>query len=42
VVTISAPGLGRLVNRVGRSDGIPPWTYGVRALVRDLAARGLG
>lgn len=41
VVTISAPSLGTLVNTVRRSDEIPPWTFGVRALYGNLAARGL-
>ena len=27
--------------RVDTSDRIPPWTYGTRALMRDLARRGL-
>nr|WP_315591738.1 fumarylacetoacetate hydrolase family protein [uncultured Cupriavidus sp.] len=40
VVTISSTRLGRLMNRVGRSDRIAPWTYGVRALMTHLAARG--
>lgn len=38
-VTIATPALGALVNRVGRSDELPPWTYGIRALMRDLADR---
>jgi len=40
-VTISTPSLGTLVNRVDRCDAVPPWTFGVRALYRNLAARGL-
>ena len=40
-VTIKAPELGSLVNVVGRTDQIPPWTFGVGALMRNLAARGL-
>jgi fumarylacetoacetate (FAA) hydrolase family protein len=39
VVTVSTPTLGMLVNRVNTSDKIAPWTYGVRALMRDLARR---
>ena len=35
------PLLGALVNRVDRSDRIAPWTFGVAALMRNLAARGL-
>ena len=41
VVTVSTPLLGTLANRVNTSDHIPPWTYGARALMRDLARRGL-
>ncbi|RUR33072.1 fumarylacetoacetate hydrolase family protein [Vreelandella nanhaiensis] len=38
-VTISTPALGALVNSVGRSDQLPPWTYGIRELMRHLARR---
>jgi fumarylacetoacetate (FAA) hydrolase family protein len=41
LVTISAPQLGSLVNRVTTSDQAPPWTFGLNALMRNLAARGL-
>jgi fumarylacetoacetate (FAA) hydrolase family protein len=41
VVTVGTPSLGTLANRVDTSDRIPPWTYGTRALMRDLARRGL-
>jgi len=41
VVTISSPSLGALVNTVRRSDEIAPWTFGVRALYKNLNARGL-
>jgi fumarylacetoacetate (FAA) hydrolase family protein len=41
VVTISAPSLGALVNTVGLCTQIPPWTFGVRALYRNLSRRGL-
>jgi fumarylacetoacetate (FAA) hydrolase family protein len=41
VVTISAPGLGRLVNRMMSTDRCEPWTFGSGALMRNLAARGL-
>ncbi|MBN3858718.1 fumarylacetoacetate hydrolase family protein [Paraburkholderia sp. Ac-20340] len=41
VVTISAPQLGALVNTVKLSDEIAPWTFGVRALYANLAARGI-
>ena len=40
-VSISTPSLGTLVNTVQRSDGIAPWTFGVRALYNNLARRGL-
>lgn len=40
-VTIAAPRLGALVNRVGRSDRVAPWTFGVSALMHNLAARGI-
>lgn len=38
-VTIATPALGALVNRVGRSDQLPPWTYGIRELMRHIARR---
>lgn len=41
VVEIATPLLGRLVNRVLRSDACPEWTFGTRALMRNLVARGL-
>jgi fumarylacetoacetate (FAA) hydrolase family protein len=41
LVSISTPTLGTLVNTVGRSDALPPWTFGVRALYGNLARRGL-
>jgi fumarylacetoacetate (FAA) hydrolase family protein len=41
VVTISAPQLGALVNTVKRCTEVAPWTFGVRALYRNLATRGL-
>ncbi|WP_426125901.1 fumarylacetoacetate hydrolase family protein [Pararhizobium sp. PWRC1-1] len=40
-VEISTSKLGRLVNWVERSDVCPEWTFGVGALVRNLAGRGL-
>jgi len=40
-VSISTPSLGTLVNTVQRSDAIEPWTFGVRALYKNLAQRGL-
>ncbi len=41
VVTIAAEGLGTLRNRVALSTDCPEWTFGVRALMANLAARGL-
>ena len=41
IVRVSSPKLGALVNRVTTSDRAPPWTFGARALMRSLAARGL-
>ncbi len=41
IVTIAEPRLGRLRNVVGTSDRIPRWTFGVAALMRNLAERGL-
>ena len=41
VVTISAPQLGGLVNRVNHSDRIPAWEFGTGELMRNLAKRGL-
>lgn len=40
IVTISTPTLGALVNDVGRSDALPPWTFGLSALMKTLAAKG--
>lgn len=40
-VTIASPKLGRLVNRVTTTDKAPPWTFGVTALMTNLARRGL-
>lgn len=41
IVTIAAPKLGSLVNRMASSADCPPWTFGVGALMRNLAKRGL-
>ena len=40
-VRISTPKLGTLVNTVTTSRDAPPWTFGTRALMRNLADRGL-
>ena len=39
LVTVATGTLGTLVNRVNTSDKVAPWTYGVRALMQDLARR---
>ncbi len=41
VVRISSPKLGALENRVVHCDAAPPWTFGLGALMRNLAQRGL-
>ena len=41
IVTVSAPGLGRLVNRMAPTDACEPWIFGAGALMRNLARRGL-
>ena len=41
LVAIAAPELGCLVNRVDYCDRIPPWRFGCRALMHNLAARRL-
>ena len=40
VVTISAPELGALTNRMVRSCDAAPWTFGAGQLMRNLAKRG--
>ena len=41
IVTIAAPALGSLVNRIRLSTECPPWTFGTSHLMRNLARRGL-
>jgi fumarylacetoacetate (FAA) hydrolase family protein len=41
VVTISSLDLGALTNTVDLSTNCPPWTFGTRALMANLAQRGL-
>jgi fumarylacetoacetate (FAA) hydrolase family protein len=41
IVTIAAPQLGRLVNRIRPTDACERWNFGAAALMRNLAARGL-
>jgi fumarylacetoacetate (FAA) hydrolase family protein len=41
IVIIATPKLGALVNRVKHCGDIAPWTFGVSALMTNLARRGL-
>ncbi|MCY4501842.1 MAG: fumarylacetoacetate hydrolase, partial [Alphaproteobacteria bacterium] len=41
LVSISSPRLGALTNRVTTCEQAPRWTFGARALMANLAARGL-
>ncbi len=41
IVTVAAPGLGALVNRIMPTDQCEAWSFGTGALMRNLAARGL-
>ncbi|SDZ11253.1 Fumarylacetoacetate (FAA) hydrolase family protein [Saccharopolyspora shandongensis] len=41
VVRISSPALGSLINVVNTAEDAPDWTFGIRALMTNLAARGL-
>jgi fumarylacetoacetate (FAA) hydrolase family protein len=41
IVTIAAPKLGRLVNRMKPTDQCEAWSFGAGALMRNLAGRGL-
>jgi fumarylacetoacetate (FAA) hydrolase family protein len=41
VVRVSTPALGALTNRVVFSDQAARWTFGIGALMRNLAQRGL-
>ncbi|SEE67566.1 fumarylacetoacetate hydrolase family protein [Ruania alba] len=41
IVRISSPRLGALVNRVRHSQRVPPWEFGIGALVSSLAQRDL-
>ena len=40
-VEISTPRLGRLINWVEHSDRCPKWNFGLGALMKNLARRGL-
>lgn len=41
IVTIAAPKLGQLSNRVVLTSDAEPWTFGTTALMKNLAGRGL-
>ena len=41
VVRVATPRLGALVNRVNHCSGIAPWSFGITALMSNLAQRGL-
>ena len=41
VVTIRSAWLGALHNRVAHSETAPPWRFGLRAFISNLAQRGL-
>jgi fumarylacetoacetate (FAA) hydrolase family protein len=41
MVTIRSPRLGALINRVTHCETAPPWRFGLRALIGNLAGRGL-
>jgi fumarylacetoacetate (FAA) hydrolase family protein len=41
IVAVSTPKLGALVNRMRTSPECAPWTFGTRALMHNLAGRGL-
>ncbi|PVE96679.1 fumarylacetoacetate hydrolase family protein [Microbacterium sp. TPD7012] len=41
VVRIASPRLGALVNRVQHSEELAPWSFGIGALMANLAQRGL-
>jgi fumarylacetoacetate (FAA) hydrolase family protein len=41
IVTVAAPKLGKLVNRMRYSGDCEPWTFGAGALMRNLAKRRL-
>ena len=41
IATVATPRLGSLINRVNTSDQVAPWNFGMGALMRNLAGRGL-
>ena len=42
MVRIRSAKLGELMNRIEHSERLAPWTYGVRDLMRHVAARSSG
>ncbi|MDP4004701.1 fumarylacetoacetate hydrolase family protein [Methylobacterium sp. NEAU K] len=40
-VVVASPELGSLINRMRPCDACEPWSFGTRALMRNLAARGI-
>ncbi len=41
IVTVTTPSLGRLTNRMTLANEAQPWAFGTRALMHNLAKRGL-
>lgn len=41
VVRVSSQKLGTLINKVTTCDQVPPWTFGISDLIRNLASRNL-
>src|SRR5665647_27878 len=41
LVTIASSKLGKLTNRMRASNACEPWTFGINALIKNLAGRGL-
>jgi fumarylacetoacetate (FAA) hydrolase family protein len=41
IVTIASAKLGSLTNRMRMSNECEPWTFGINALINNLAQRGL-
>lgn len=41
IVSISSPRLGRLTNKVEHCHNCAPWTFGIQALIKNLAQRKL-
>jgi fumarylacetoacetate (FAA) hydrolase family protein len=41
IVTVASAKLGSLTNRMRMSHECEPWTFGINALISNLAGRGL-